>query len=157
MLDDTPERATRPTGISSPWKKDSGECVTAVYQCHQRSTMHDIQSDSNVRPADLASVAGFASASPRRSLTNAKEVLRLDPIDGVEDCSSRAQSYGDQGSAPVPGSARRQPQPRSLGCVRLIFCGSSSLLVRTALWDLVGGLDEQFILSITSMSTLRLR
>jgi dTDP-4-dehydrorhamnose 3,5-epimerase len=56
--------------------------------------MHDItQRDPNLRPADLDSVDGFASASPRTSLTNAQGVLRLDPIDGVAYRLTRPVSH----------------------------------------------------------------
>jgi GT2 family glycosyltransferase len=38
-----------------------------------------------------------------------------------------------------------RPPPTAFDRLRAVdFCGSSSLLVRAALWDLIGGLDEQF-------------
>jgi GT2 family glycosyltransferase len=38
-----------------------------------------------------------------------------------------------------------RPPPTALGRLRAVdFCGTSSLLVRVALWDFIGGLDEQF-------------
>ena len=56
--------------------------------------MHDkIRRDSNLGPADLDSVEGFMSASPRTSLTNAKGTLRLDPIDGVKYRLTRPVSH----------------------------------------------------------------
>jgi len=37
------------------------------------------------------------------------------------------------------------PAPTAFDRLRAVdFCGTSSLLVRAALWDFVGGLDEQF-------------
>jgi GT2 family glycosyltransferase len=45
-------------------------------------------------------------------------------------------------SAPWVGEA---PPPTAFDRLRAVdFCGSSSLLIRAALWDFVGGLDEQF-------------
>jgi GT2 family glycosyltransferase len=44
----------------------------------------------------------------------------------------------------VPWAGERPP-PTGFDRLRAVdFCGSSSLLVRAALWDLIGGLDEQF-------------
>ena len=56
--------------------------------------MHDrTHADSSLRAASLDSVEGFNSASPRTSLTNAKGVLRLDPIDGVQYRLARPVSH----------------------------------------------------------------
>jgi GT2 family glycosyltransferase len=45
-------------------------------------------------------------------------------------------------SKPWPGKA---PPPTAFDRLRAVdFCGTSSLLVRAALWDFIGGLDEQF-------------
>jgi dTDP-4-dehydrorhamnose 3,5-epimerase len=55
--------------------------------------MNDIQQDPKLLSADLESVEGFASASPRTSLTNAQGVLRLDPIDGVHYRLTRPVSH----------------------------------------------------------------
>ena len=38
-----------------------------------------------------------------------------------------------------------RPPPTAFGRLRAVdFCGTSSLLIRAALWDFIGGLDEQF-------------
>lgn len=56
--------------------------------------MHDkTHADSSLRPAALDSVEGFTSALPRTSLTNAKGILRLDPIDGVQYRLARPVSH----------------------------------------------------------------
>ena len=54
--------------------------------------MHGTQLCSR-QPADLDSVEGFTSASARTSLTNARGVLRLDPIDGVRYRLARPVSH----------------------------------------------------------------
>jgi O-antigen biosynthesis protein len=48
------------------------------------------------------------------------------------------------GYVSVPWAGERPP-PTDFDRLRAVdFCGSSSLLVRAALWDLIGGLDEEF-------------
>jgi O-antigen biosynthesis protein len=97
--------------------------------------LHD---DAEIKPGWMEALVETADMHPEAGAIGGK-VLYPD---------GRLQHAGlilwQNGYASVPWAGERPP-PTDFDRLRAVdFCGSSSLLVRAALWDLIGGLDEQF-------------
>jgi O-antigen biosynthesis protein len=97
--------------------------------------LHD---DAEIEPGWMEALVETADAHPEAGAIGGK-VLHPD---------GRLQFAGailwQNGICSVPW-AGKAPPPTAFDRLRAVdFCGTSSLLVRTPLWDFIGGLDEQF-------------
>jgi GT2 family glycosyltransferase len=97
--------------------------------------LHD---DAEIEPGWMEALVETADAYPEAGAIGGK-VLYPD---------GRLQFAGGILWRNAHGSTRwvgETPAPDAFGRVRAVdWCGSSSLLVRTSIWDLIGGLDERF-------------
>lgn len=97
--------------------------------------LHD---DAEVRPGWMEALVAAADAHPQAGAIGSK-VLHMD---------GRLQSAGMvlwADATTTPPWIGDAPSPDAFDVGRPVdYCGTSSLLVRAAAWDLIGGLDERF-------------
>ncbi|HUI77968.1 MAG TPA: glycosyltransferase [Bryobacteraceae bacterium] len=97
--------------------------------------LHD---DAEVEPAWLETLVETADAHPEAGAIGG---MVLFP-DGRLQHAGMILWRDAQSSVPWVG---KTPAPTAYACLRAVdFCGTSSLLVRAAAWDAIGGLDERF-------------
>jgi len=97
--------------------------------------LHD---DAEIEPGWMEALVETADAYPEAGAIGGKVLYP----DGRLQFAGGILWRNAHGSPPWVGET---PAPDAFGRVRAVdWCGSSSLLVRTSIWDLIGGLDERF-------------
>jgi O-antigen biosynthesis protein len=97
--------------------------------------LHD---DAEIEPGWMEALVETADAHPEAGAIGGKVLYP----DGRLQLAGGILWRNAHGSPPWLGET---PAPDAFGRVRAVdWCGSSSLLVRALIWDLIGGLDERF-------------
>lgn len=97
--------------------------------------LHD---DAEVEPGWMEALVAAADADPQAGAIGGKV---LDPDGTLQNAGMVLHPDGTTG----PPWSGAPPDPSAFDERRKVdYCGTSSLLVRAATWDAIGGLDEQF-------------